>query len=92
MDKTRTSGKQNLVVWARPYLRDKRELLRIIDPSLGGIYSVKGALKVAALTFHCLSSNPKTRPSMNDAVHTLESLQNMREMEVRLKHIKREQE
>lgn len=80
MDKTRPSGEHNLVEWARPYLRDKRKLLQIVDPRLEGLYSVKGAQKAASLAFHCLGHNPKARPMMSDVVQTLEPLQNMRDM------------
>ncbi|MCO5568247.1 hypothetical protein L7F22_021943 [Adiantum nelumboides] len=80
MDKTRPHGQHNLVEWARPYLRDKRKLLQIVDPRLEGMYSVKGAQKAASLAFHCLSFTPKTRPLMTDVVQTLEPLQNMRDM------------
>eukprot|EP00250_Pteridium_aquilinum_P015267 c22482_g2_i1 orf=335-1531(-) len=80
IDKTRSSGEHNLVEWAHPQLRDKRKLLRIIDPRLDGMYSVKGAQKAAALAFQCLSQNPKTRPLMSFVVEALEPLQNMRDM------------
>ncbi|KAH7302315.1 hypothetical protein KP509_23G066900 [Ceratopteris richardii] len=80
MDKTRPNGEHNLVEWARPYLRDQRRLLQIIDPRLEGMYSVKGAQKAASIAFHCLSHTPKTRPMMSDVVQTLEPLQHMRDM------------
>lgn len=80
MDKTRPAGEQNLVEWALPYLRDKRRLLRIVDPRLDGQYSVKGAQKAASLAYYCLNPNPKARPLMSDVVDTLEPLQNMRDI------------
>eukprot|EP01018_Ginkgo_biloba_P004892 Gb_27683 [translate_table: standard] len=80
MDKSRPSREQNLAEWARPFLNDKRKLLRIIDPRLEGQYSVKGSQKAASLAYHCLSQNPKARPLMKDVVETLEPLQNMRDM------------
>lgn len=80
IDKTRPSGEHNLVEWVRPYLRDKRRFLRIIDPRLDGMYSVKGAQKAAALAFQCLSQNPKTRPLVSFVVEALEPLQGMRDM------------
>ncbi|KAI5080571.1 hypothetical protein GOP47_0003754 [Adiantum capillus-veneris] len=80
IDKTRPSGEHNLVEWARPYLRDKRKFLRIVDPRLDGVYSVKGAHKAATLAFQCLSQNPKARPLMSFVVEALEPLQNMRDM------------
>lgn len=80
MDKKRPAGEHNLVEWARPYLRDKRRLLQIVDPRLDGQHSVRGLQKAASLAYHCLSQNPKARPLMSDVVETLEPLQNMRDM------------
>ncbi|KAG5045095.1 hypothetical protein JHK86_014501 [Glycine max] len=45
------------------------------DPRLEGQFPMKGALKVAALTYKCLSRHPNPRPSMSDVVKILESLQ-----------------
>ncbi|KAH7286657.1 hypothetical protein KP509_32G016600 [Ceratopteris richardii] len=80
IDKTRPSGEHNLVEWARPYLRDKRRFLRIVDPRLDGMYSVKGVQKVATLAFQCLSQKPKTRPLMSAVVEALEPLQSMKDL------------
>jgi hypothetical protein len=34
------SGRPYLVVWARPYLRTKRQIFHILDARLGGQYSL----------------------------------------------------
>ncbi|OIV96436.1 hypothetical protein TanjilG_09863 [Lupinus angustifolius] len=75
VDKTRSQGQRSLVEWARPILRDHRKLQRIIDPRLEGQFPTKGAMKVAALTYKCLSHHPNPRPPMSDVVKILESLQ-----------------
>ncbi|CAL0319103.1 unnamed protein product [Lupinus luteus] len=75
VDKTRSQGQRSLVEWARPLLRDHRKLQRIIDPRLEGQFPTKGAMKVAALTYKCLSHHPNPRPPMSDVVKILESLQ-----------------
>ncbi|KAG8487614.1 hypothetical protein CXB51_018139 [Gossypium anomalum] len=75
MDNTRPSREQSLVEWARPLLRDPKRLDRVIDPRLEGQYSNKGAQKVAALAYKCLSHYPKPRPTMGDVVIVLESVQ-----------------
>ncbi|KAE8734029.1 Serine/threonine-protein kinase [Hibiscus syriacus] len=75
VDKTRPSKEQNLVVWARPKLNDKRKLLQIIDPRLENQYSARAAQKACSLAYYCLSLNPKARPLMSDVVETLEPLQ-----------------
>ncbi|XP_042498300.1 probable serine/threonine-protein kinase PBL17 [Macadamia integrifolia] len=75
MDKSRPSQEHNLVEWARPLLNHNKKLLRILDPRIEGQYSVEAAQKVANLAYHCLSQNPKGRPSMSQVVEILEMFQ-----------------
>lgn len=75
MDKTRPSREYNLVEWARPLLNHNKKLLKILDPRLEGQYSNKAAMKVANLTYQCLSQNPKGRPLMSQVVEMLEGFQ-----------------
>ncbi|VVA11703.1 PREDICTED: serine/threonine-kinase [Prunus dulcis] len=79
IDKTRPNREQNLVEWAKPRLKDPRKLDRIIDPTMEGQYSTRGARKAAALAYACLSHQPKNRPMMRDVVMILEPLQNFNE-------------
>ncbi|XP_042024348.1 serine/threonine-protein kinase RIPK-like isoform X2 [Salvia splendens] len=71
-DKKRPPREQNLVDWAKPYLKDHHKLESIIDQRLEGQYSSEGARKVAALAHQCLSHSPKTRPTMSHVVKILE--------------------
>lgn len=80
MDKTRPSGEQNLAAWARPYLNGRTRLLEIIDSRLESNYSMKGALKAGQIACHCLSRDPKMRPSMGTIVGALEQLQDLEDM------------
>ncbi|XP_057432609.1 serine/threonine-protein kinase RIPK-like isoform X2 [Lotus japonicus] len=75
LDKTRPNRERFLVEWARPLLRDQRKLQHVIDPRLEWQFPMKGAMKVAALTYKCLSHHPAPRPTMNDVVRILETLQ-----------------
>ncbi|XP_068480477.1 serine/threonine-protein kinase RIPK-like isoform X1 [Phaseolus vulgaris] len=75
VDKCRPNRERSLVEWARPLLRDQRKLHHIIDSRLEGQFPTKGALKVAALTYKCLSHHPYPRPTMGDVVKILESVQ-----------------
>ncbi|XP_061374901.1 serine/threonine-protein kinase RIPK-like [Gastrolobium bilobum] len=75
VDRTRPNRERNLVEWTRPLLRDQRKLQHIIDQRLEGQFPMKGAMKVAALTYKCLCHNPSPRPTMSDVVKILESLQ-----------------
>ncbi|XP_065007014.1 serine/threonine-protein kinase PBL34-like [Musa acuminata AAA Group] len=74
MDKRRPAGEQNLVEWARPYLGNKRQFYRIIDPRLHGNFSVKGAQQVAQLVQACVGRNAKARPLMSEVVEVLKPL------------------
>ncbi|KAG7023740.1 putative serine/threonine-protein kinase PBL16 [Cucurbita argyrosperma subsp. argyrosperma] len=56
-------------------LTEKKKLMTIVDPRLGGEYPVKGFQKAAMLAYHCLNKNPKARPLMRDIVDSLEPLQ-----------------
>ncbi|WOL19015.1 serine/threonine-protein kinase [Canna indica] len=75
MDKNRPPREQNLVDWARPLLMHSRKLLKLIDSRMEGQYSNKVATEVAGLAYRCLSQNPKGRPTMNQVVEILESIQ-----------------
>ncbi|KAG8072624.1 hypothetical protein GUJ93_ZPchr0006g43883 [Zizania palustris] len=77
VDKRRRGREQNLVDWARPYLRRPERLHRVMDPSLEGSYSDKAAHKAAMVAYHCLNSVPKTRPCMREVVDELEPLLHM---------------
>ncbi|CAH2074479.1 unnamed protein product, partial [Thlaspi arvense] len=74
IDKNQPVGEHNLVDWARPYLTNKRRLLRVMDPRLQGQYSLTRALKIAVVALDCISIDAKIRPTMNDIVKTLEEL------------------
>lgn len=75
IDKNRPQGEHNLVEWARPYLRHKRKIFRVMDRRLDGQYSPDGAHKVASLASQCLMTDSKVRPRMKDIVSVLEQLQ-----------------
>ncbi|PKA46201.1 putative serine/threonine-protein kinase NAK [Apostasia shenzhenica] len=75
LDTSRPSGQHDLVDWAKPYLTDRRKLARLIDPKLEGKYSSRGALQAAQLTLRCLAGEPKSRPSMQEVLQTLEAIE-----------------
>ncbi|WOL12576.1 hypothetical protein Cni_G21343 [Canna indica] len=66
---------KTLVDWAKPFLKDKRKILRIMDIRLEGQYSKKEAQTIASLALQCLHSDPKNRPKITDILPTLEQLQ-----------------
>ncbi|KAG9132400.1 hypothetical protein Leryth_008342 [Lithospermum erythrorhizon] len=66
------AAEETLVDWATPFLGDNRRVMRIMDTRLGGQYSKKVALSLAALALHCLDIDPKCRPAMAEVLATLE--------------------
>lgn len=74
LDMNRPPGQHVLVDWARPSLTDKKKLKKIMDKGLGEEYPIKGAMQVAALIIKCLESEPKSRPSMEEILETLEKI------------------
>ncbi|XP_037481543.1 receptor-like cytoplasmic kinase 176 isoform X2 [Triticum dicoccoides] len=79
VDKNRPTGEHNLVEWARPYLTSKRRIFRVLDPRLGGQYSLTKAQKAASLALQCLSVDSRNRPSMEQVVVALEQLHDAKE-------------
>ncbi|KAH9610839.1 hypothetical protein KSS87_005286 [Heliosperma pusillum] len=82
MDKKRPSVEQNLVTWARPYITDKRKLFQIVDPRLELNYSIKAVQKVSQLAYNCLTREPKSRPSMDEVVKILTSIQDLNDLAI----------
>ncbi|KAF5749632.1 hypothetical protein HS088_TW04G01602 [Tripterygium wilfordii] len=82
MDKKRPSGEQNLVMWARPYLADKRKIYQLVDPRLELNYSIKGVQKVSQLACNCLSRDTKSRPTMDEVVKVLTPLQDLNDFAI----------
>nr|CAB3458597.1 unnamed protein product [Digitaria exilis] len=79
VDKTRPSREQNLVDFARPYLKDPLKLGRIMDPAMEGQYSARAAQSAALVAYRCLSGSPKNRPDMSAVVEALEPLLSLRD-------------
>jgi serine/threonine protein kinase len=76
VDNRRPFGEEKLVDWARPYLRNKRKILLIIDERLENQFPHRVAEKVASLALQCLSENGKSRPTMKEIVDALDALLN----------------
>ncbi|KAJ8476021.1 hypothetical protein OPV22_019748 [Ensete ventricosum] len=74
LDEDSGSTEKTLVDWAKPFLNDKRKMLRIMDTRLEGQYSKKEAQTIAALVLQCLHADPRNRPSMTDILPALVQL------------------
>ncbi|CAD6224848.1 unnamed protein product [Miscanthus lutarioriparius] len=77
VDRSRRPREQNLVDWARPYLKHPDRLYKVMDPALECQYSCRGAEVAAIVAYKCLSQNPKSRPTMREVVRTLEPVLGM---------------
>ncbi|GLU22468.1 hypothetical protein SLE2022_385410 [Rubroshorea leprosula] len=82
VDNRRHGREKNLAEWARPLLKDHRKLEGMMDRRLEGQYSIEGARKLAALAYRCLSSNPKSRPTMSSVIKTLEPVLELKDIPV----------
>lgn len=74
LDTTRPPGENNLVEYAKPYLSNKRKLKKIMDRRLGEQCPAKASFQAAELILKCLESDPKSRPSMDQVLETLEKI------------------
>ncbi|CAM0943738.1 unnamed protein product [Alopecurus aequalis] len=78
IDPRRRRREQDLVEWARPYLRRPDRLHRVMDPSLEGSYPNEAAEKAAVVAYNCLQGVPRSRPTMREVVNALEPLLSLR--------------
>lgn len=75
-EKRRPYREQNLVEWAKPFLRQPGGFSHLMDPKLEGQYSRKGAYKAMMLVTRCLQSDQKSRPLMSEVVQVMRSVLN----------------
>lgn len=74
IDFSKPGREQNLVAWARPLFKDRKNFIKMADPLLEGKFPVKAlyqALYIAAL---CVQEKPNMRPSIVDVVNALDFL------------------
>ncbi|KAL2531226.1 Protein kinase superfamily protein [Abeliophyllum distichum] len=74
IDQERPIDRQDLVVYAKPFLSQKSKLMSIMDAQMEGQYSSKAALQASQLTLRCLESEPRKRPSMKEVVKALKQI------------------
>nr|ACU18831.1 unknown [Glycine max] len=71
VDMKRPPGEGVLVSWALPLLTDREKVVKIMDPSLEGQYSMKEVVQVAAIAAICVQPEADYRPLMADVVQSL---------------------
>lgn len=74
IDRTKKPGEQNLVAWARPYLKDQKKFYLLADPLLEGHYPRRCLNYAIAITAMCLHEEANFRPLISDIVVALEYL------------------
>lgn len=70
-DYTKNPGEQNLIVWSRPYLSNRKLFTHLADPLLQGRYPPRAFYQLAIITSMCLHTEPHTRPVMRDVASAL---------------------
>ncbi|XP_055833941.1 probable serine/threonine-protein kinase PBL21 [Solanum dulcamara] len=73
-DNTRKAGEQNLVVWSRSFLKDRRKFVHMVDPLLSGQFSVRSLHHAVAITAMCIQEQANFRPIISDIVVALDYL------------------
>lgn len=74
IDSTKKPGEQNLVAWSRPFLKDRRKFIQLVDPLLEGRYPLRCLHHAIAIAAMCLQEQPTFRPIISDIVVALEYL------------------
>ncbi|XP_021837157.2 proline-rich receptor-like protein kinase PERK3 [Spinacia oleracea] len=79
VEMSQPSGKENLVTWARPILRDKDRLEELVDPKLQGNYPKEDFLRVCTIAAACVAPEANQRPTMGEVVQSLKMVQRVTE-------------
>ncbi|CAH9094826.1 unnamed protein product [Cuscuta europaea] len=73
-DSSKNQGEQHLVLWCRPFLRDRSKFVEMVDPLLEGQYSIRCLHHAVAITAMCLQEQANFRPLITDIAVALEYL------------------
>ncbi|XP_027770076.1 probable serine/threonine-protein kinase PBL7 isoform X2 [Solanum pennellii] len=71
MDDSHEHGKEMLVDWARPMLKDRMNYVQLADPMLRGKFPQSVFRRVVELVLMCVQDDPHARPLMKDIVLAL---------------------
>ncbi|KAL0442910.1 UNVERIFIED_CONTAM: putative serine/threonine-protein kinase PBL23 [Sesamum latifolium] len=74
IDNSRPPEEENLVAWAKPLFKDRKNFKLMADPTLEGHYPVKGLYQAIAVAAMCLQDEASTRPLIGDVLTALEYL------------------
>ncbi|XP_022638082.1 receptor-like serine/threonine-protein kinase ALE2 isoform X2 [Vigna radiata var. radiata] len=76
VDMSQPQGEENLVTWARPLLRYREGLEKLVDPFLAGKYDFDEMAKMAAIASMCVHPEVTQRPFMGEVVQALKLIYN----------------
>ncbi|KOM48603.1 hypothetical protein LR48_Vigan07g230700 [Vigna angularis] len=76
VDMSQPQGEENLVTWARPLLRYREGLEKVVDPFLAGKYDFDEMAKMAAIASLCVHPEVTQRPFMGEVVQALKLIYN----------------
>ncbi|CAL5416248.1 unnamed protein product [Camellia sinensis] len=74
IDSSKKPGEQNLIVWSRPFLKDRKKFIQLVDPRLQGSFPVRSLHHTVAVTAMCLQEQANFRPAIGDIAVALEYL------------------
>ncbi|CAL5349522.1 unnamed protein product [Camellia sinensis] len=74
IDSSKKPGEQNLIVWSRPFLKDRKKFIQLVDPRLQGSFPVRSLHHTVAVTAMCLQEQANFRPAIGDITVALEYL------------------
>ncbi|KAK4753647.1 hypothetical protein SAY87_001751 [Trapa incisa] len=67
-------GEQNLVKWARPYLNDRRKLVKLADPRLQGCFPMSVFCRALGVASMCIKEEAAARPPIGEVAAALSFL------------------
>ncbi|OVA04349.1 Protein kinase domain [Macleaya cordata] len=74
IDNSRPHKERNLVAWARPLFKDRRNFAEMADPLLQGHYPKRGLYQALAIAAMCLQEQAVSRPLIGEVVTALSYL------------------
>ncbi|XVE61776.1 hypothetical protein DITRI_Ditri06bG0066700 [Diplodiscus trichospermus] len=71
IDNSKAAAEQNLVAWARPLFKDRKNFSQMADPMLQGQCPPRGLFQALAVAAMCVQEQPNMRPLIADVVTAL---------------------
>ncbi|KAA8546179.1 hypothetical protein F0562_020927 [Nyssa sinensis] len=72
VDLTKPQAERDLVTWARPFFKEKKEISQLVDPLLKGCFPECCVHFAIVIAEKCLLEEPSNRPDIGEVVAALE--------------------